>query len=373
MQSSFPLFTVFGVRIGIHWSWLFIFFLLTWTFSSEIFLEEDTGWDPGQRWVAGTATAILFFGAVLVHELSHAFMARRLGMAVNSITLFIFGGSANMEGEMKSARAEFLVAIVGPLTSIALAGVFFVVYLAARDSSPFVDLGMGYLAFVNLALGVFNLVPGFPLDGGRVLRSIIWATNKNLVRATMMASRVGVLVAYLMIGTGVLMFFGGAWVAGIWWIFIGLFLRGASEASYAHVLTQRATSGLTAGDVAEGEFQPVDATTTLRELIDTQVLRHSLRVFPVMSGSELLGLVTLTDIRKYNADQWLNTTVYAAMTPATRLVRVEPTTPLEEVIDALRTNDINQVPVMKGRELTGFVSRAHVMKVIQLRAELAQI
>jgi Zn-dependent protease/CBS domain-containing protein len=370
MRSSVHLVTIGGIKVGVHWSWFFIFLLLTWTFSAEIYTPEETGWGDTQRWVAGTATAVIFFLAVLLHELSHSFMARRLGMAVDSITLFVFGGVSNLAGEMKNAKTEFLVAVVGPLTSFAIAGVLFGVYFAARDRSPFVDLGIGYLAFVNVALGVFNLVPGFPLDGGRILRSIIWGANKDLLKSTLIVSRVGVLFSYLLIGGGVVMFFADAWVSGIWWILIGLFLRGASEASYAQLLVQRAASGVTAGDIVERGFEPVEPTVTLRQLVDDYILRHTNRAFPVFGGGRFLGLVTLSDLKRVEADKWEATTVYQAMTPADRLVTVGVNTPLEEVLQVLGTRDVNQVPVMQGLDLVGFVGRAHVMSVIQLRAEL---
>ncbi len=370
MASSFHLFSIGGIRIGVHWSWFFVAVLLTWTFSAEIYTPEETGWDPNQRWIAGVATAVVFFAAVLLHELSHSLMARRLGMTVDSITLFIFGGSSNLRDEMKSAKTEFLVAVVGPLTSFALAGLLFIVYLALRDRSPFVDVGVGYLAAVNLVLGVFNLIPGFPLDGGRVLRSIIWGANHDLVKATFVVSRVGIGFAYLLIAGGFLLLFADAWIGGIWWIMIGFFLRGASEASYTQLVVRRATSGVTAGDIVDRTFKAVEPAMTLRELVDQEIFRHSLRAFPVFGGGRFLGLVTLSDVKRFEREQWAATTVYQAMTPIDKLATVGIRAPIEEILQLLGTRDVNQVPVVSGQDLVGFVTRGHVMNVIQVRTEL---
>lgn len=204
---------VAGIEIGAHWSWFFIFFLMAWSLATTVF--EDAGLGPSARWLAGAATSAIFFGSVLVHELSHSLTARRLGLPVNSITLFIFGGASNLEKEPTSSRQEFLMSIVGPLTSLALAIIFLVIWLTIGRVSDVVAVSTEWLAIINFMLFVFNMLPGFPLDGGRVLRAAIWWRNGNHLRATKIASRVGVGLAWLLIAGGVIMLFTGIFVSGL--------------------------------------------------------------------------------------------------------------------------------------------------------------
>jgi Zn-dependent protease/CBS domain-containing protein len=359
-----------GFEINVHWSWLFIFFLVTWTFATGVLEEFYPEWSGSRRWVVGGAIAIIFFLSILFHEMSHSILARRYGIPVTSITLFVFGGSSNLAKEPANARQEFWVAIVGPLTSFAMAGLFGLGYLVLTP----LDEGAGgvsaNLAVINLAIGAFNLVPGFPLDGGRVLRSLFWARNRNLLNATKLASNVGTIVAYGVMALGIASFFFYSVLTGIWLFLIGNFLRGASAASYQQLFLETVLKGVPASAVARRDFEPVAPDVTLAELVESHVLAGRGRCFPVMAGEELLGLITLTDLRKVPCDQWQTTTVYRAMTPLSRLRTVGLRDDLTRVLSEMSEGDINQVPLIDGRLLRGLIHRGDVLRYIQVREEI---
>ncbi|MFQ5878743.1 MAG: site-2 protease family protein, partial [Dehalococcoidia bacterium] len=272
MPSSYRLGRIAGIEVGAHWSWFLVFFLLSWSLATTLFRDSFPEWTAAQRWLAGVITTGLFFASVLLHELSHSLVARRLGLPVSSITLFIFGGVSNLTREPDTPRDEFVIAIVGPGTSFLLAAAFALVWAATRGVSEPVALVSGYLAFINGVLGVFNMVPGFPLDGGRVFRSIVWARNRDLLRATRIASGVGVVVAYGLVVAGIAMVFTVALISGIWLVFIGWFLKNASESSYQQLLVRDALQGVPITGVTNDLYTAVAAGTTLRELADRYIL-----------------------------------------------------------------------------------------------------
>jgi Zn-dependent protease/CBS domain-containing protein len=363
---------VFGFEINVHWSWLFIFFLVTWSFATGVLEEFYPDWTGSRRWVVGAGIAIIFFVSILLHEMSHSVMARRFGIPVSSITLFVFGGVSNLVKEPANARQEFWVAIVGPLTSFTLAVLFGAGYLALNS----LDEGAGgvclNLAVINLAIGIFNLVPGFPLDGGRVLRSLFWARNRNLLTATRWASTAGTLVAYIIMGLGVASFFFLSVIMGIWFFLIGNFLRNASAASYQALFTETVLRGVPATAVARQDYVAVPPDLTLAELVESQLLGGMGRCFPVMAGEELLGLITLTDLKDVPRDAWQTTTVYRAMTPFSKLRTVSIQDDLPRVLAEMAAGDVNQVPLMDGRLLRGMVHRSDVIRYIQTREEIGR-
>ncbi len=367
MVGSFRLGRLFGIEVNVHWSWVFIFVLVTWTFASGILSELFKDWTDLQRWVIGGLIAAVFFSSILFHEISHSLVARRYNIPVSSITLFVFGGVSNLTKEPETAGQEFWIAIVGPLTSLAFAAVFGAAYFALEPIDHGAAGVAANLAVINVMIGVFNLVPGFPLDGGRVLRSIFWSRNRSLLDATRMASRVGQGVAYLIMGGGVVMLLTGLLVSGIWFLLIGNFLRSASAASYEQLFLETVLKGVLASDVARTDYTPIGPELRLSELVEEHVLAGTGRAYPVMAGEELLGLITLSDVLKVPREQWPVTTVYRAMTPVDRLKTVAPRDPLRDVLVLMATNDINQVPVMEGRWLRGMLHRADVLRYIQVR------
>jgi Zn-dependent protease len=361
---------IFGFEINVHWSWFFVFFLVTATFATSLLEEVYPEWTASRRWIVAAAIALIFFLSILLHEMSHSVLAKRYGIPVSSITLFVFGGVSNLEREPESARQEFFIAIVGPVTSIAIAGLLLGVYVAVRDVEEGVAAVAANLAMINLAIGIFNLVPGFPLDGGRVLRSAFWARRRNLLDATRIASMIGQLVAYLIMGIGVLAFFIGDFVTGIWFFLIGNFLRSASAASYEQLFMNTVLKGIPASAVARMDYTAVPPDMTLADLVEDHVLAGDGRCFPVVVADQLLGLVTLTDLRKVPREEWKTTTVYRAMTPLDKLRVVGLRDDLPTVLAQMAAADINQVPLLEGKTLRGLIHRGDVIRYIQVRQEI---
>ena len=371
MPASLKIGKIGGIEVFIHWSWLFVFILLTWSFATGILEHFYPGWSTGQRWLVGGVVAIVFFLSLLLHELAHSLLARRRGIEVRDITLFVLGGVSSLKGEPQTPQDEFAIAIVGPLTSLLLGALFGAGWAILRFWSAGVAGVSAQLAVINAVLAAFNMLPGFPLDGGRVFRSLIWQRNKNLLDATRTAARLGELFGYGLMGVGVFFFFLGLLVSGIWFFMLGMLLRNASAGSYQQMLAQVTLAGATAADAVSSDCQPVPPDLSLEQLVDSYVLTHSVRCFPVQAGEELLGLITLDDIRKVPRDQWPLTSVFKTMTPFERLHTVPPQEDLRQVLQIMGEADVNQVPVVEGRRLVGLVSRSDILGLIQIRRDLA--
>jgi len=371
MPASLKIGKIGGIEVFVHWSWLFIFILITWSFATGILDHFYPEWSAAQRWLAGAIISLVFFLSLLLHELAHSLLARRRGIDVRDITLFFLGGVSSLKGEPQTAQDELAIAIVGPLTSLLLGALFGAGWAILRFWSAGLAGISAQLAVINAILAAFNMLPGFPLDGGRVLRSLIWRRNKNLLAATRSASRLGELFAYGLMGVGVVFFFWGLLINGIWFFIIGMFLRSASASSYQQMLAQVTLAGATAADAASRDCQAVPPDLSLEQLVDSYVLSHNVRCFPVQAGEELLGLVTLDDIRKVPRDQWPLTSVFKTMTAFERLHTVPPQEDLRQVLQIMGEADVNQVPVVEGRRLVGLVSRSDILRLIQIRRELA--
>jgi Zn-dependent protease/CBS domain-containing protein len=357
MEGSIKIGRIAGIEIGVHWSWIFIFGLLM-----EFFPE----WSGARRWAVGIIVAAIFFASILAHEMSHSLVARARGIPVNGITLFVFGGVSHLGREAASAGEEFQVAIVGPLTSLLVGAVFAVLWAVLRGPSPEAAAIAGYLAFINAIIAAFNMLPGFPLDGGRVFRSIVWARNRNLLSATRIASRTGEVFAYVLMGAGAIQFFFNP-IGGVWMFLIGLFLRNASASSYEQLVLQTALQGLTARQLARDDYVAIPPDMTMQQLVADYMLAGRGRAYPVVAGEELLGLVTLTDAQQLEREQWPTTSVYRAMTPFEKLRTVSPDEDVLKVLQLMGEADVNQVPVVEGRLLRGIVSRGDILRVIQVR------
>jgi len=370
LVGTFRIGRLFGIEISVHWSWLFIFFLVTWTFATGILEEFYPDWTGSRRWVVASAISLIFFLSILLHEMSHSLLARRYGIPVSSITLFVFGGVSNLAKEPDNARQEFWIAIVGPLTSLAMALLFTAGYFVLSPLEEGAGGVSANLAVINFAIGIFNLVPGFPLDGGRVLRSVFWAQKRNLLAATRIASNVGQAVAYGIMAIGVASFFFVDVITGIWFFLIGNFLRSASIASYEQLFLDTVLKGIPASAVARQDYVTVPPELTLAQLVEEHVLAGHGRCFPVVAGSELLGLVTLQDLRQVPREEWPTTSVYRAMTPLSKLRTASMRDDLPYVLAQMAAGDVNQVPLMDGRELIGLIHRSDVIRYIQVRQEI---
>jgi Zn-dependent protease/CBS domain-containing protein len=371
MPGAIRIVRVAGFDIFIHWTWLFIFTLLTWTLSANYLPAIYEDWSTRQYWLVGAATTLLFFTSVVIHELSHSVVARQRGLPVKSITLFIFGGVSSLGAEPRSAKDEFWIAIVGPLSSFGLAILFGAIwYVGQAQDQPLIYAPAGYLAYINVALGVFNLLPGFPLDGGRVLRSAVWGRRGNMLHATRVATNAGRFVALLLIGLGILTIFTLGTLGGFWFILIGWFLWNSAEASYQQQLLQSTLEGVTAGALVEPGAPSVPADLTLRQLAHDFILRENRRAYFVTTDvGDVLGLITMSDLRQTPEEEWERVTVYRAMTPRERLITVTAQTPAIDALQLMATNNINQAPVFRDGQLIGLLTRAALINAIQFRSQ----
>jgi len=353
-----------GISIRVHWSWSLIFALIAWSLADGIFREVFEHWSASQRWTAGIITATLFFLSVLVHELAHAFVAQSYGMRVPSITLFIFGGVSSIDGEMRSAGQEFRIAIAGPLSSMALGLLFGGLFLLLRTGGPAVVFG--YLGFINFVLALFNLLPGFPLDGGRVFRSIVWARTHSQLRATRAASRLGTVIAYLIIAIGVIVVITVD-IFGLWYVLIGLFLRSASQDALAQLKVERALRDIPASQVMRPPPEPIEGTWTLQRVVDERVLGAAERASFVSGDGRVIGLITTRDLMDTPRDRWRSTRVEQVMVRADDVIVVGPETSVIEGMQLMQRHDVNQLPVLTGGRLVGVLTRADVLQQIELR------
>lgn len=374
MESGWKIARIAGFDIRVHYSWLFIFALLTWSLAAGVFPGAFPGWAPLTYWGIAVLASLLLFGAVLLHEISHALVARARGLPVHSITLFIFGGVTETAGEAATPGVEFWMALVGPLTSLLLSGLCFglaVLAAAAGASEPLFAL-LGYLAWVNLTLAVFNLIPGFPLDGGRVLRALLWALRRDRRWATRVAAWVGTLCGYLFILGGLwIVLATGAVISGLWLAFIGWFLQNAASAAAQEEQAQELFRGITVARVMNPRPVTIGPQSSLRELVDDYLLRHNVRVLPVVDSlGQLLGLITTSDLHRIPADRWSVTAVGAVMTPTTRLRTVRPDDDIQVAMAQLRAEDHNQLPVVEGERLAGLLTRSDILRYLQIRADL---
>ncbi len=367
MRNSLRLGRIAGIEIGIHYTWIFIFLLLTWSLAAAFFPTLYPGWETATYWITGVVASLLLFASVLAHELAHSLVGQARGMKVHSITLFIFGGVSNLEEEPEKPRTELAMSIVGPLTSLALAGIFWGLLQAVPDAQSPVAAMFVYLALINLILAGFNLLPGFPLDGGRVLRAIIWDRTGSLVRATNIAATVGRFMGWALIAFGLFQVLAGNF-AGLWLAFIGWFLSSAADSSRHEVTTREQLSGVRVKDVMK-TTPTISPDTTVAELVSNVFRREHSRAVPVCRGGKVAGIVTVTDVRELPREKWDDTAVSEIMTRES-LYSVGPEDDLNSALRLITKNDINQVLVLEGDQCAGHLSRADILSYLQLSQEL---
>jgi Zn-dependent protease/CBS domain-containing protein len=374
--GSYRLLRVFGIDILVHWSWLAIFALLIWWLAQGFFKDEYGDWTVGQRWGAAVVAALTFFGSILLHELAHSLVAKREGLPVRSITLFIFGGVSALGGEPQTPGQEFRVAIVGPLVSFILAVVFglvtVVAFLSDVGDSPPAAVAL-YLAIINFAVGVFNMLPGYPLDGGRVLRAGLWARGRNLLAATRRASKAGTFIAFGLIAIGVVSILAGNFIGGAWFIVIGWFLRNVSEASYQQLLFRSTLEGTKVADLVNRGFEAVPPDVSLSALANEYMLAGGQRCVPIVVAAELLGLVTMRDLKRVPREEWETTSAFRAMTPREKLHEVDTREDITAALEIMAKENVNQLPVIEFGRFVGFVTRADVLRLMQVRSELGGV
>ena len=374
MHAQIRLGRIAGISIGLHYSWFIIAFLITLSLIGR-FSAVMPKWSSATVWSAAIVTGLLFFVALLLHELAHSLLAKSRGLRVRAITLFALGGVSQIESEAPDAKSEFWIAIVGPLASLVIG---IVCLLLARstgwilNSEPRTPISavLVWLGYINLMLAAFNLVPGYPLDGGRVLRALIWWNTHSIDRSTRIAARVGQVVAFLFIFLGLYQFFLGKNFGGLWLAFIGWFLLDASRSSYAQVEIIEGIRDRRVSDIMDHDFSAVEAHLSLQDFVHRYLLASGRRCFVVVQNNNLAGLITTKEVSGVERDRWPQTSVQSVMRPLSQLRTVMPDTPAIRALEIMSREDINQLPVVSDGQLVGLFSRSSVMGFLRNRAEL---
>jgi Zn-dependent protease len=364
---------IFGIEIGLHFSWFIIAALLTMSLAGHLY-SVNREWPAGLVWTAAGVTALAFFAAILLHELSHAAVARARGVEVASITLFALGGIAHMKRDTADARTEFWMGLAGPCTSVLIGAV--ALGLASLlgwnfDATPATPgmVMLVWFGFINIMLAAFNMIPGFPLDGGRVLRAILWWRSGNQVRATHVAARLGQIVAVGFITIGFLSFVFGGGFGGLWLAFIGLFLVDAARSAVFETTVMESLRGVRVGDVMSRDCTTVERGTAIADVAE-DVLRTGKRCFFVMDDGQVAGMVTPQELRAVPRDRWNATPAVEAMKPVERLHRIDADAPVTQALDAIAQEDVNQLPVLEHGRIRGVISRDQILRLVAARAEL---
>ena len=369
MGNTFNLGKVFGIQLRLHYSWFIIFALIT------ISLVLPNWYDPFY-WIMGIATSLLFFASVVAHELAHSLVGRANGIPIKSITLFIFGGIAHMTREATKARAELLMAVAGPACSLVIGGLFYLLWFFIQNTIEPITSMVQWLAFINLALAVFNLIPGFPLDGGRVFRSLFWHFTGDYKRATRIATQMGRGVGYLFILGGILIVFlrpfGLSWFNGLWIAFIGLFLENAASTSYRQVQWREALRGLTVSQVMLSDFSVISPTTTVNQLIQEYVFAKGQRYFLVADEGEMGGILTLQNIQGVSQQNKDITQAKEIMTPIDKLKIAHPDEDVLNVLERMNETGINQMPVVSAGRVIGLITRDNLMIFLSFRSKMGR-
>ena len=369
--KSIKLFSLFGFDVKIDISWLILAFLITWSLAQGLFPYYFKGLSSTTYWWMGIFGAIGLFVSIVFHELSHSLVARNFGLPIKGITLFVFGGVAHMEEEPPSAKAEFLMAIAGPVSSVVLGILFYVLRSAGRIAWPLSVTGvLGYLAFINWILAGFNLLPAFPLDGGRVLRSVLWKWKNNIGWATRIASRIGTLFGFVLIAMGVIQFFSGNLIGGIWWFMIGLFLQNAARMSYQQLITRRALEGETVRNLMIANPITVAPSTKIEELVEDYIYRHHYKMFPVVEGEKLVGCVTTRQLREIPKNQWSTKTVGEIANACTKDNAIAPDTDVVKVLSLMNRTRNSRLMVVDGDKLIGLIALKDIMNFLSIKLDL---
>ncbi|MFG0274901.1 MAG: M50 family metallopeptidase [Phycisphaerales bacterium] len=368
-----PLFHVFGFRIAIDLSWFLLAILITWSLAEGVFGQPPHDFDAATRWILGAVGALGLFVSIVLHELGHALIARTQGIEMKGITLFIFGGVAEMGDEPPSATAEFLVAIAGPLVSVAIGLLMLgasALTLALDGPAPLSAVTQ-YLGFINLVLVVFNMIPAFPLDGGRVLRAAIWRKTGDLRRATRITSAIGSAFGMFLIALGLFSAISGAIIAGVWWFVLGMFLRAAANMSMQHVLLRQHLAGEPVSRFMTPNPQTVPPDITLRDLVERYIYQRQHKLYPVVEGGRLIGCVTINAVRAVEPNRWSDTTVREVMEPTGDANSVRASADAMHALARLRDRDLSRLMVVDDAgELVGVLALRDLLGFFSMKLDL---
>jgi Zn-dependent protease/CBS domain-containing protein len=371
MRDAWQIGRLYGIPLRIHLSWVIVFGLVSWSLAAGYFPAQLPDLPVWSYWVKAVVAAAMFFVSLILHELGHSLVARHHGIGIASITLFVFGGVSQMQEEPRQARHELQIAIVGPLISLALAVVFGAAAALTGTGGEPTGLGvvLTYLAIVNLLVAVFNMLPAFPLDGGRVLRALLWMRSGDLVQATHSAARVGQLLSFGLIALGAFRLFGGDFF-GVWLMLIGWFVMQAGSAGVAQASLRQALGGLRVREVMTAEVKTVPATTTLHDLIEQYFIRYTYGGYPVVKDGRVVGLVTLRELRNAPLGDRATTPVERVMTPLSTALVVDPDTPVVDALERMASTGAGRLVVLERDRLAGLITVNGIVHLTQIRSAL---
>lgn len=368
------LFRLLGFEVKIDMTWLILALLVTWSLAEGAFPFMYKGLKPSTYWLMGLGGTVLLLFSIVFHELCHSLVARHYGFPIKGITLFIFGGVAEMDEEPPFAKAEFFMAAAGPLASAVLAGMLYVIYqVASSNDWPVPVLGVtAYMGYLNIVLAVFNLVPAFPLDGGRMLRAGLWGWRDDFRWATRLAARIGSAFGMALILLGVFAFISGQIIAGMWWALIGMFLRGAAGMSYRQLLVQEVLKGEGVRRFMNSSPVVVPAAITLQELIEDYIYRYHFKMFPVVEQGRLLGSVGVEQVKAVDREAWAHTRVGDVMTPSSGDNTVAPETDAMKAWSQMRNTGQHRLMVARDARLLGLLSMRDLMEFLSVKFDLGE-
>lgn len=367
-----PLFSLFGFKVGIDTSWFLLAIFITWSLAQGLFPYLFKGLSNAAYWGMGVAGAVGLFVSIVFHEFCHSLVARRFGLSMKGITLFVFGGVAEMEDEPGSPKVEFLMAIAGPASSVLLGLIFYIVNIISTNVHSYVPVNgvLWYLAFLNFLLAGFNLIPAFPLDGGRVLRSILWAIKGNLRWATKIASFLGESFGFLLIFVGIIEFFGGYVLSGVWYFLIGLFIRSASEMSYKQLLVRKALEGETVERFMKTDFIAVPASASIEDLVNNYIYKYHFKMFPVSESDDIIGCVTTDKVKDVPKDTWHQKTVKDITKECSIENTISPKADAMQALTIMNRTGKSRLLVMDNGRLVGLITLKDMLKFLALKIDL---
>jgi Zn-dependent protease/CBS domain-containing protein len=365
LKGAWKLGTIMGIPIRVHFSWLIVFGLITWLLSSRYFPQVTPDLPFVSYWISGALAALLLFASVAFHELAHSYVAQKYRLTIESITLFIFGGVAQLKGDPPHPRAEFWIAIAGPLSSFFLSGVFFLLTMSSAGGTRAL---FAYLTQINLILGVFNLIPGFPMDGGRVLRSAIWGKKRDYFYATQKASSIGRGIALFFIFFGLFSIFTRG-PGGFWLILIGWFLYSAAQASYQQATLQESLSGIKVKDIMVREIKTMDPSISLDKAVDEYFLRYGYGGFPVIDGGKFLGFITLKEVKEVPREDWGKTKVSDVAVPHEKRWEVSLSDDVMKALELMVKEDKGRLAVTEKDRIIGLITRNGIAQYLQIKGK----
>jgi Zn-dependent protease/CBS domain-containing protein len=371
-EKAPTIFTLFGFKVKLDFSWLILAFLITWTLAAGYFPSSYEGLDTSTYWIMGIIGAIGIFVSIIFHEMSHSLAARIFDLPITGITLFVFGGVAEMDDEPQNPRSEFFMAVAGPVASVLL-GVFFMLiemWLSSTSISEPVTGVVGYLSFINFILAGFNLIPAFPLDGGRILRATIWHFNDNLKKSTKIAAYFGSAFGIILIILGILNVIGTNLIGGLWWILIGWFIRNASRMAYRQLLFRRALEGESIERFMSKDVVSVSPDISIREFVENVVYKHHFKMYPVTEGEQLLGYIETKTIREIPSENWHQQSVKDHMKTIGNDNSVSTNTDPMEVLTLMNRNDSSRILVVDNNQLKGIIVLKDMLKFLSLKIDL---